>query len=32
MAKGTNALSPLRKETKEVLRTVGKSWHREREG
>lgn len=32
MAKGTNALSHLRKETKEVSRTVGKSWHREREG
>lgn len=32
MAKGTNALSHLRKETKGVLRTVGKSWYMEREG
>lgn len=29
--KGTNALSHLRKEIKEVLKTVGKSWHKERE-
>lgn len=32
MAKGTNALSHLRNEIREVLRTVGKSWHKEREG